>query len=142
MRLLVLAALLFASPASAQILSYPPVDVSTLMPRAEAETTINGFDTRITALEGRSARYLNDVTLAQSALVSIAAGPRQVSVTTNCLPGDRMFMSPSDTIPIPAGYMLGDIRCTTAGAAVATLYAPLLAIGGSYSITVRVTAFR
>lgn len=88
----------------------------------------------------RSAVYLTDVTLSQTAVVAIALGPRTITVSTNCQVGDRMFMSPAAAMP--AGYMLGDIFCSATGTAQATLYAPLLAIGASYSITVKVTAFR
>jgi hypothetical protein len=84
--------------------------------------------------------FLTNVTLAQSALVSIAAGPRQVAVATNCQMNDRLVMHP--VAALPAGYMLGDMVCASAGNALATLYAPLLAIGANYSIAVRVTAFR
>lgn len=120
--------------------SYPPVDVSTLMMKADAELTISGFETRIAALEKKGPHYLNDITLTQSALIAINAGPRTLTVTCNCLPGDRMFMTP--TAPVPPGYMLGDISCTEAGKAVVTLFAPLLAVGGNYTIQAKVTAFR
>lgn len=144
-RFLAAAFVLAAGAAQAQNggagVSYPPVDVSTLMPRADAETTIAGFEARITALEAGRARFLTDVTLAQSALLSLqTSGVREFAVATNCAVGDRMFMAPA--APLPAGYMLGDIICTAPGAATAKLYLPALGIGVSYSITARVTAFR
>ncbi len=84
--------------------------------------------------------FLNNVTLAQTAVIAISAGPRQVTVATNCQVNDRLVMHP--VAAMPAGYMLGDMVCSAAGTAQATLYAPLLAIGANYSIAVRVTAFR
>jgi hypothetical protein len=143
--LLAVALLAASAPCFAQNggagVSYPPVDTSTLMPRAEAETTINGFETRIAALEAGRALALTNVTLAQTSLLSLqAAGVREFTVSTNCQVGDRMFMSPS--VVLPAGYMLGDIVCTVAGTAIAKLYLPALGIGVSYSIVARVTAFR
>lgn len=128
-----------SAPAFAQEAS-SAMPIDSLMPRSEAEAAIAGFETRITALEARKAQFLNDVTLAQTAVVAIALGPRKLTVSTNCQVGDRMFMSPSASIP--AGYQLGDIYCVSNGTAEATLYAPLLGIGASYSIIVRVTAFR
>lgn len=86
------------------------------------------------------ATMLNDVTLAQTAVIAIALGPRQLTVSTNCIAGDRLLMTPLTAVPV--GYMLGDARCSANGAMVASLYAPLLAIGANYSITVKVTAFR
>lgn len=86
------------------------------------------------------ATMLNDVTLAQTAVIAIALGPRQLTVSTNCIAGDRLLMTPFTAVP--TGYMLGDARCSVNGTMVASLYAPLLAIGASYSITVKVTAFR
>jgi hypothetical protein len=144
----VLAALpaFLAAPAPAQwggILSYPPIDTSALMPRADAEVTIAGFETRITALEAGRGRFLTDVTLAQTALLSVQlAGVREFTVATNCQVGDRLFMTPSDTAPPPAGFMLGDIRCVSAGVAQAKLFLPQLLVGTAYSITAKVTAFR
>jgi hypothetical protein len=120
--------------------SVPPPDLSGYMPRADAEVTIAGFNTRITALETRAAVFLDNITLAQSATLAISAGPRTLTVPCNCLPGDRMFVTPA--APLPSGYMLGDISCVEAGKAVVTLFAPLLAVGASYSITARVTGFR
>jgi hypothetical protein len=144
-RALLAVALFAAAPANAQNggagVAYPPVDISTMMSRAEAETTINGFETRIAALEGGRALALTNVTLAQTSLLSLqTAGVREFTVSTNCQVGDRMFMSPAAVLP--AGYMLGDIVCTAAGTAVAKLYLPALGIGVSYNITARVTAFR
>jgi hypothetical protein len=136
-RLILLAALLCAAPAAAQTISYPPVDASTLMTRAEADVTI-------ATLQSHQPVLLADVTLAQSGLLSVQlSGVRDFIVSVACLPGDRLIMTPTETSPPPAGFMLGDIRCSSAGgSAVAKLLLPQLGVGVSYSITARVTAFR
>lgn len=86
------------------------------------------------------ATFLNDVTLSQTASIAIALGPRTVTVSTNCATGDRLLLTPVNAMP--AGYMLGDARCVSNGSMAVSLYAPLLAIGASYSIAVKVTVFR
>lgn len=133
MRFVLAALALIAAPAGAQEVSYSPPDLSGYMTVAAANSTIS-------QLSSHDAQFLNDVTLTQTATIAISVGPRQLTVATNCQVGDRMFMSPVTTLP--AGYMLGDIYCTTAGSAIATVYAPALAIGAGYSIAVHVTAFR
>lgn len=121
------------------------IAIGTVTPLAAGSTpTVTNSGTSSAAVLNfglpRSALYLTDVTLAQSTLIALNAGPRTLSVATNCVVGDRLVMHP--VAAMPQGYMLGDMFCSANGTAQATLYAPLLAIGANYSIAVRVTAFR
>lgn len=128
------------SPGQAATIS---VGTVTTLSAGSTPTVTNGGTSSAAVLNfglPRSAVFLNDVTLTQTAIIAITLGPRTLTVSTNCQVGDRMFMTPAAAMP--AGYMLGDIVCTANGTAQATLYAPALAIGASYSISVKVTAFR
>lgn len=84
---------------------------------------------------------LPNVTISQTAGVQLNAGIRQLTVACSGLQvGDRILLTP--TAAVPTGYMLGDVVCTTAGQLTVTFTAPLLVIGGSFSITCKVTVFR
>ncbi len=81
---------------------------------------------------------LGTVTIAEKALVQIAAGPRTIALPlAGVVKGDALLLFPTD--PLPAGFMIQTAAVApAAGTLRATLIAPLLAIGASYSITCRV----
>lgn len=83
---------------------------------------------------------LPNVTVGETALVSLNAGVRNVVVTcSGVVAGDRILVTPTTA---PAGYMIGAAVATAANQITVQVNAPLLAIGASYSIVCTVTAFR
>jgi len=98
--------------------------------------------TGATGATGPSAKIaLPSVTLAGSIAVGVLAGPRsQTLACVGAVVGDVLVMTPMNAMP--AGYMLGDIRCATAGTVEVTLYAPAVTLLASYSIPIKVTAIR
>ena len=86
--------------------------------------------------------YLSNVTIAESAVVAIAAGVRKVTITgvTGIVAGDRVMLSP--IAATPAGYAIADVVATATGTLQVTLTVPLIALGGSYSIVCKVAVFR
>ena len=98
--------------------------------------------TGATGATGPSAKIaLPSVTLAGSIAVGVLAGPRsQTLACTGAIVGDVLVMTPVNAMP--AGYMLGDIRCATAGTVEVTLYAPTVTLLANYSIPIKVTAIR
>jgi hypothetical protein len=91
---------------------------------------------------GPSARVsLPNVTLSGTIALGVLAGPRtQTLPCAGAQVGDVLVMTPVNAMP--AGYMLGDIRCATANTVEATLYAPAVSLLASYSIPIKVTAIR
>jgi len=89
---------------------------------------------------GPSAKVaLPNVTLAGTIVLGFLAG--SIKFTVSCAGaqvGDVLVLTPANTMP--AGFLLGDARCGTAGQIEVSLYAP--AIIGAYSIVVKVTAIR
>lgn len=97
----------------------------------------------ITGPRGASALVnLPNVTLTQNAAIAISAGIRTVTVTgvTGVLAGDALLLLP--ITDLPAGYAIHNAWSTVNNQVKVTLTAPLLAIGASYSITMRLVALR
>lgn len=84
---------------------------------------------------------LGTVTLTEKALVQISAGVRTVTLSlAGVAKGDQLLLSPIDALP--AGYMVQATAIgSDAGKIKATVIAPLLAIGATYSIPCRVRRF-
>lgn len=92
---------------------------------------------------GPSAKVpLGTLTVAQIATIAINAGVRTISFTgvTGALAGDDLLLFP--TSALPAGYAIHNVRCPVTGTVDVTMTAPLLAIGGSFSIPCRLVALR
>lgn len=85
---------------------------------------------------------LGTVTVAQTAAVAIAAGIRTVAITgvTGLLAGDTIILTP--TAALPVGYGFHNAVCVVDGTLQVTLFAPLLAIGASYTIQATVKVLR
>lgn len=83
------------------------------------------------------ATQVGTATIAQTAVLAIAAGTRRVSVAlAGVVPAGNYIAFP--TVAPPAGYGIMDAVCTANGTLQVSVIAPLLAIGASYSIPVRV----
>lgn len=81
-----------------------------------------------------------NVVVAETALVSLSAGVRNVVVTcTGVLAGDIVTITP---LSAPAGYMVGAAVATANNQLTVQLSAPLLAVGTNYSITCKVAVHR
>lgn len=93
-------------------------------------------DTGATGQPGATA--IGQVTITQTATVSIALGPRNLNVPlAGVTPSGIYLVSP--TAPLPAGYQLQTVATSTAaGRLQVTLNAPLLAIGASYTFVLNV----
>lgn len=96
----------------------------------------------LTGATGPSAKVaLPNVTLTGTIAIGVLAGPRsQTLACAGAVVGDILVMNPVNAMP--AGYMLGDIRCATAGQVEVTLYTPAVTLLANYSIPIRVTAIR
>ncbi len=91
---------------------------------------------------GPSAKVaLPNITLTGTIAVGVLAGPRtQTLACAGALTTDSIVLNPVNAMP--AGYLLGDVRCSSAGQLEVTLYTPAVTLLASYSIPVRVTAIR
>jgi hypothetical protein len=79
---------------------------------------------------------LDQIVLTQTATVAISLGPRILTVTyPSAEVGANYELFPTS---VPAGYSVDNAWCETAGQMKVIVYAPLLAIGQSYSITCKV----
>lgn len=96
----------------------------------------------LTGPTGPSAKVaLPNITLTGSIAIGVLAGPRsQTLACPGAVVGDILIINPVNAMP--AGYMLGDVRCATANQVEVTLYTPAVALLANYSIPVRVTAIR
>lgn len=97
----------------------------------------------ITGPRGASALVnLPNVVLTQNATVAISAGIRTLTVNgvNGVLAGDALLLLP--ITDLPAGYAIHNAWSTANNQVKVTLTAPLLAIGASYSITMRLVALR
>ncbi|MYZ41417.1 collagen-like protein [Schauerella aestuarii] len=85
---------------------------------------------------------LGNITVTQTATVAIAAGVRTLTFTgvSGLQAGDNVLLFP--TSPLPAGVAIHSAIATANGTLQVTLTAPLLAIGGTYSIPCRVVVLR
>lgn len=84
---------------------------------------------------------LGNITVSQSATLAISAGARIVEVDApGALATDSLVATP--VADVPAGYIIHKVWSTTNNKVKVQLTAPLLAIGASYSITMRLVALR
>lgn len=83
-----------------------------------------------------------NVTVSQTAIVALLGGVRKVTITgiTGLLAGDRVVLTPIGSTPV--GYALADVYVPSNGTMEVSFTAPALALGGSFSIPCKVTAFR
>lgn len=82
---------------------------------------------------------LPNVTVAGTILLGAVSGPKSHTVAcVGAKVGDRLTMNPVNTVP--AGYMLGDVRCSAADTLEITIQLP--AVIASYSIPIAITALR
>lgn len=82
---------------------------------------------------------LPNVTITGTILLGALSGPKSHTVAcVGAKPGDRLAMNPINTMP--AGYVLGDIRCGVADQVEIT--ATLPAVVATYSIPIAITALR
>jgi hypothetical protein len=82
---------------------------------------------------------LPNVTATGTIVLGAVSGPKKhVLACVGAKLGDRLLMTPVDTMP--AGYMLGDIRCNAADQVEITVQIP--AVVATYSIPIAVTALR
>lgn len=85
--------------------------------------------------------FLPNATFGETATLQLNAGYRRVTTTVaGCIAGDRVLLTP--TAALGAGYSLADAYCLTANNLTINVYAPLLVVGGTYSVTAKVTVFR
>lgn len=117
--------------------------IATRVPTARA-LTINGVTQDLSADRTWTVTgpvLLGSVSITQTATVAISAGKRQVTVSApGTLVGDRLLITPTTTLP--SGYDITTATCAVAGTIIVTVDAPLLAIGATYSISCKLTAFR
>lgn len=87
-----------------------------------------------------SALSLPNVTVGETAVIAINAGWRNITVPcTGIQIGDRVQVNP---LSAPAGYAIGQGIATATNTIVVQVFAPLLAIGASYSIPCKITVLR
>lgn len=91
---------------------------------------------------GGQVLQLGDIVISQTAVISISAGIRSVTVSgvTGLLTTDRVLLAPAEALP--SGYAIHNAFPTSAGVLQVTLSAPLLGIGASYSIDCAVFVIR
>lgn len=85
------------------------------------------------------ATLLGNITIAETALITITAGARRVTVTTpagyGVTAGQNLIVFP---VSVPSGlYATHDVIATGPNTISVGISAPLLAVGASYSITCR-----
>lgn len=91
-----------------------------------------------TPINGSSAvTFIGTGTVAETAVVAISAGVRQVTVpVAGVVTGEAYTVAASGSVP--NGYALHDCYCSANGTLKVNVTAPLLAIGQNYSIPVKV----
>jgi len=94
----------------------------------------------VISTSGMTAVTLPTVNVTETAVVAIALGWRNVTVTcAGVLAGDRIQINPTSA---PTGYAIGQAVATANNTLQVQVYAPLLAIGSSYTIQCKILAFR
>jgi len=94
----------------------------------------------VISTSGMTAVTLPTVNVTETATVAIALGWRNVTVTcAGVLAGDRIQINPTSA---PTGYAIGQAVATANNTLQVQVYAPLLAIGASYTIQCKILAFR
>lgn len=113
--------------------SYPPIDTAALMPRAEAETAIAGFDARITALEGnKKLQEVKTGTVGESLLIGLQLGVKRYNVTvTGLTTSDRVVAALNG---IPQNGSLQDVYVSAANTVSMGVLVPALTVGATISI--------
>jgi len=89
---------------------------------------------------GLSVVALPNVTVGETALITLTAGFRTVTVTcAGVLTGDRIQINPTNSV---AGFSIGQAVASANNTLQVQVYAPLLGIGTNYSFTCKVAALR
>lgn len=89
------------------------------------------------ALDARGNTPIGTATVTETALIALTAGVRKVNVPiAGVVPNANYALFP--TGQTPAGYAIADVVCVNAGMLQVSVTAPLLALGATYSIPVRV----
>lgn len=84
------------------------------------------------------ATFVGTITVAQTAVVAISLGPRNIDIPMTGLSTSANYLV-IPTSPVPAGYQIQTVATATSTTNLrVTVYAPLLAIGASFSIPCRV----
>lgn len=98
-------------------------------------------DTGATGAQGATGAtgtaLVGTVTLAETALITLALGVRRVTVALTGTVVAGSYVAAPVSAP-PAGYSIQDAYCSTAGQITVGLIVPALGIASSYSIPVRI----
>lgn len=102
----------------------------------------DGLNSTVPGPTGPSAKVsLPDITISGTIAVGLLAGPKTHTIScAGAQVTDSFVLTPAGTMP--TGYMLGDVRCKSAGQLEVSLYLPQVALLANYSIPVKVTAIR
>lgn len=112
---------------------YPALDAATLMPRAEAEVAIAGFESRIAALESKKAlALLGTATVGETTVLSLSLGVRRYNVTaTGAAVGDRLMLALTGA---PSNGTLQDAYVSAVNTVSVGILAPALGIGATIAV--------
>lgn len=112
---------------------YPPVRVVAGKDGKDGTNGTNGTD-------GRGWVSLPDITLQDGGLIAVAGVRRKTYACAGAVVGDRL--SAFATAGTPAGYVIGDACCTTAGQITVSFSGPALVVLTNNQIPLKVVAFR
>lgn len=117
--------------------SYPPIDTSALMPRAEAETTIAGFEARIASMEAKKhLQLLGTATVGDTALIALTLGVKRYNATVpGAAVGDRIVLTLTGA---PQNGSVQDAYVSGANTVNIGVLTPALAIGSVVSVPVAI----
>lgn len=117
--------------------NYPPMDVSALMPRAEAETAIAGFEARIAGLEGDGTLKLLGTAVAGETLVlGLSLGVKRYTRTiAGAALGDRLVVAYDG---IPQNGSQPEAYVSAANTVSIGIIVPALGIGAVISVPVAI----
>jgi len=116
---------------------YPALDSALLMPRAEAETAIAGFESRITALEAKkSLQLLGTATVGETTVLSLSLGVRRFNIS---VPGaavsDRIVLTLTGA---PTNGSVQDAYVSSANTVNIGVLCPALGIGATIAVPVAI----
>jgi hypothetical protein len=115
----------------------PPVDISTLMPRAEAEATIGGFEARIAALESKKTLALvGTATVGETLVLGVSLGVKRYSLTlAGAALGDRLVVTLTGA---PQNGSVQDAYVSAANTVNIGVLVPAVGIGAVIAVPVAV----